>query len=56
MVLINAKNLAHDSGLVHACVVMLAALAREMAGICDIYMYLVRSYLCIMKFGLSSQQ
>ena len=29
----------------HACVAMLAALAGEMAGICDIY--LVSSYLCV---------
>ena len=47
---INARNLAHDFGvsLVHASVVMLAALAGEMAGICD--------YLCVIKFGLNTQQ
>ena len=40
-----AKILAHHSGvkLCHvSCVVMLAALAREIADICDIY--LVRTY------------
>ena len=40
MVLMNARNLAHDSdvSLVHACVATLVALAREVAGICDIYL------------------
>ena len=39
MVLINARNLAHDSRvkLSHAYVTMLAALAGEMAGICVTY-------------------
>ena len=42
---INARDLAHNFGvsLVHASVVTLAALAREMAGICD--------YLCVIKLA-----
>ena len=43
--LINARNLAHEFSvsLVHASVVMLAALTGEMAGICD--------YVCIIKLA-----
>ena len=46
----SARNLAHDFGvsLVHASVVTLAALAGEMAGVCD--------YLCVIKFGLNTRQ
>ena len=42
---INARNSAHDFGvyLVHSSVVMLAALAGEIAGICD--------YLCVVKLA-----
>ena len=42
MALINGRNLAHDFGVKLACVVTLAALAGEMAGIhvCDTYIYL----------------
>ena len=40
--------------LVHVCVVTLAALDREMAGICDIY--LVRTYWLLMRYQIWPKQ